>query len=172
MGITRKVVGFVAALGLTMSMVAGVAAQTSVEGNLELDPGSCQLTVTSGTFDLGTATWDGTNWSYNYQTGAQINVDVEPGWTAPGQSRTCAVTVDTTGLSNGTHTFSKQYFKSGNAPMTGDFGQIFPAVSLPATHNIKEGESRITMSIQHALPRSFTPGDYTGTFTLTLDDGQ
>lgn len=172
MRFTRKIVALVATLGLTMSMVAGAAAQTSVEGSLELDGGTCQITVKSGTFDLGTATWDGTNWSYNYQTGAQVIVAVKPGWTGAGQTRACTVTVDTTGLSNGTHTFSKEYFKSGNAPLSGDFGQIFPAVQLPATHTIKEGESRITMNVQHTLPRSFTPGEYTGTFTLTLDDGQ
>lgn len=173
MGIKKKAFGFIMAIGMTFSLVGAATADTTVDGSVELDGGSCSVAVENGTFDMGTATWTGSSWSYTpTQNSARITVDVTPGWTAPGSTGQCSVTVDTEdGLSNGTHTIQRGSFSSGYVP------NVVPAPivgeqTLPGTFDMRAGEGDVTMRISTPLHRSFSPGEYTGTFVFTVGDGQ
>lgn len=159
------------AVGMTFSLVTAGAAQTQVDGKVELDGGNCSVAVKSGNFDLGTAVWTDRGWSYTpTQNSARLTVEVNPGWTAPGSPGNCRVTLDTeSGLSNGSHTINRLYF---SATSIQGIGPIVPEQPLAATFDLRAGEATVTMRISHPLPRTFSPGEYTGTFDFTISDGQ
>lgn len=170
MKLKSKLFGIIAAAALSLTMVAGASANTEVDGKLTLDGGACSVSVISGSFDFGTLEWTGSRWEFSTSISNRINIDVDPGWTPRGETGSCAVTVSTTGLTNGTHTFTQPYFWSG--AQTGI--RLWPAGVLPITHEMNGGSDRnfISIRLYHPVPNSFSPGEYTGTFTLTVDDGQ
>lgn len=167
-GIKAKIAGFVAALGLTLSLVAGVAAQTEVDGSVTLDGGTCAMNVVSGSFDFNDVTWNGTRWVHANQAGATIKVNFTPGWTPIGGTGKCQVAVSTTGLTNGQHTITSSYFRVAAVQLP----QLFPMRALPGVFTLNAGQADFQMYIWEFLPRTFTPGDYAGTFTFTVSNGQ
>lgn len=170
MGIKSKLTGLLLSAVMTMSVAAAATAQDSADGIIRLDGGTCSVEVASGSFDFGTATWNGSYWAHDNLSGSRVTVDVEPGWTAPGDKGECTVILDTTGLSNGTHTLDRGYFRSTVIP-SGP-GQIFPEQTFASSFDLQRGESEIAVRMMHFAPDSFSPGDYTGTFDFTISDGQ
>ena len=170
MGIKSKVTGLVLAAVMTMSVAGSAIAQDSADGIIRLDGGTCAVEVASGSFDFGTATWNGSYWRHDNNRGSRVTLDVDPGWTGSGSNGECTVVMSTAGLSNGTHTLDRSYFRS--TEVFGTPGQIFPEQTLPSTFHLEGGETEISVRMREFAPRFFTPGVYTGTFDFTISDGQ
>lgn len=170
MGIKSKITGVLLAAVMTVSVAAAATAQDSADGIIRLDGGSCSVEVASGTFDFGTATWNGTYWVHDHLSGSRVTVDVDPGWTAPGSKGECTVVLDTEGLSNGTQTLSRIYFSATEIPV--GISPLPFEQPLAASFDLEGGETEIAVRMSGFAPRSFTPGDYTGTFDFTIADGQ
>lgn len=176
MTIKSKVFGVLAAAGLSLSMLAGVAAQPTgyVGGEVMLAEGACGIVATSGEADFGTWTWNGSE----YLPGEQntfVWLTVKTPWSSGGDS-TCDLQVWTEGLQLNRHgpmqVIPADHFRTDVGQSDGSGGWVGGFMkTLPSTHTVKNGDARMQIDLR-TVPSNYEPGRHTGTFNFTISDGQ
>lgn len=172
MDFRKKVIGFLAASALTFSMAAGVAANDSRTGTVQLDGGSCQVVITSGNLDFGTWTWNGTQYVTEGDQSSALVVAVTPAWSQnTGARPTCDIAVSTNGLIH----IENSRAGSGLEDLTAQVGtgasQPIADPANPAVFELGGGSSTIGVKL-NSVGSEFRPGEYRGQFNVTINDGQ
>lgn len=179
MGIKSKAVGLIAAVGLTMSLMVGAAAQEnpdSVDGTVFLNGGACGIVATAGTADFGEWTWNGSEWIQGEQN-TSVYLTVTTPWTRGDDVSTCALTIGTRGLtledgSREAPVLNEGLFRAAvSYPTANDVLNTGRMQPLPATQPVREGDLRVHLDLR-TIPADVWAGEYTGTFDFTIGDGQ
>lgn len=176
MGLKSKVFGVLATAALSLSMIVGATAAPdsgSVTGSVTVEEGVCGINVSQSNSDFGTFKWIDTE--YVRQSGN--NVMVISGTIYPGEpDGLCDLTVQTSGLVNGTDSIGSAHFSGsldGNTWYTLQQFNIDPApVDAALSGGVTfEDVSPNTGSVQlrlDSVPDTVSPGTYNGTIDFTV----
>lgn len=165
MGFKSKVFGFLAAAGLSVSLVAGASADFQGTATLsENTCGSANTLVDETKRSFG-------NWKFNGTTGyALVGTPGEDNVvtfgvmvsTVPSPTKKCKVVVNTQGLTQGTETIGSSHFQvaTGNSSWYG-LGQSGHTVD-----NVDLTQTNIKLKL-NTVPGSVDTGDYKGQIVAT-----
>lgn len=157
----------IAAITLSLALTGAAVAQTTQDATVELKDnvsGNCFAAANSGTFALGSWTWDGGKYVYgNDATGGTVTVDVTQ--TISSENRTCYVSA-----TGGTLT---QRGADGTTEVTG--GATIPAMlqvnngTSPATVDTPATGTAATVTASVSPAATLPSAVYKGTVTISAD---
>lgn len=169
MALKSKIVGTIAAFGLSFSMLAGVAAAPasgSVGGTVELKEGLCGISLSQSSGDFGDFTYVENGYT---RTGGNPEIVVSGTVFASKPGGKCDVTLYTEGL-----TGPSGYIPTNHFSWSLNGSGYMPAgtVGLPASYTFEDvgaGNNSIGFQLD-SVPSNFQPGDYDGTLEVTVSN--